>query len=173
MRNTKMFYLQWNVFSLKRKYHIKIDTFINKTRKYHWNKCPITIAFIISPFLAVFFSSVLGGSKTRPLAARRLASLELIWNCFWNILKSTLCKLYLILLIQYVLFQTFALTDVIHSWPLAGPICIIWRLCHSPMVSMLPTNSIILLLFVYCFCALQKYVFHIHCKIMPCTQLHN
>ena len=76
-------------FHWKRNYRIKIDMCINKTRKYHWNKCPITIASIISPFLAVFFSSVLGGSKTRPLAARKLASLELIWNCFWNILKPT------------------------------------------------------------------------------------
>ena len=76
-------------FHWKRNYRIKIDMCINKTRKYHWNKCPITIASIISPFLAVFFSSVLGGRKTRPLAARKLASLELIWNCFWNILKST------------------------------------------------------------------------------------
>ena len=37
--------------------------------------------------------------------------------------------------ICWISFFSSSLTDVTHSWASAGPNCIIWRLCHSPMVS--------------------------------------
>ena len=66
--------------------------------------------------------------------------------------------------------EVFFLTDVTHSWASAGPNCLIWRLCHSPIQYVVMTrirfswqtilinNSV-----TVCFCALLKYVFHIDC----------
>ena len=69
--------------------------------------------------------------------------------------------------IRITFFIFIFLTDITHSWASAGPNCIIWRLCHSPMVSMLLHIELADKLYnsvTVRFCASQKYVFHIGWK---------
>ena len=47
-------------------------------------------------------------------------------------------------------FPFFFLTNVTHSWALAGPNCIIRRLCHSPMVSIVELADKLYYSVMYC-----------------------
>ena len=63
---------------------------------------------------------------------------------FWLLIWSTKCFFFSLSFVKYIhifvdmknLFF-FSVTDVTPSWASAGPNCVIWRLCHSPMLSMI------------------------------------
>ena len=81
--------------------------------------------------------------------------------CIWFL---TFCNWtwYIFLLVWNVWFENpktysisnlnfpFFLTNVTHSWALAGPNCIIRRLCHSPMVSIVELADKLYYSVMYC-----------------------
>ena len=91
------------------------------------NTSPSPISHLFS-FIGIFFSNLVGLKLIIVCSSKKTWALML--TVFSTKVKVPGVK-------KYWLGDFLLLTDVSYSWALAGPNCIVPRLCYSPIVSML------------------------------------